>query len=74
MTTLTETARAVSLSGVGFGAHARRMAASIAATIAAWHTERAIAHLDAHMLRDIGMEGTRRFERPLPTDRPELWR
>ena len=29
---------------------------------------------EPHMLRDIGMEGTRRFERPLPTDRPELWR
>ncbi len=74
MTTLTEAARAASLSGAGFGAQARRITSSIAAAIAAWRTERALAHLDTHLLRDIGMEGSRPFERPLPTDRPELWR
>lgn len=74
MTTLTAAARAASLPGLGIGAHARHVTRAIAAAIAAWRTERALAHLDAHMLRDIGMEGTRPFERPLPTDRPEFWR
>jgi hypothetical protein len=74
MTSITEAARAASLSGVGIGAYARHLAGTIAAAIAAWRTERALAHLDTHMLRDIGMEGTRPFDRKLPTDHPELWR
>jgi hypothetical protein len=74
MATLTEAARAATLPDARLGAQARHLARAIAAAIARWRTERALAHLDAHMLRDIGMEGTRPFERPLPTDRPELWR
>lgn len=74
MSSFTEAARAASLSGVGLGAYARHLAGRIVAAIAAWRTERALADLDTHLLRDIGMEGARPFERPLPTDRPELWR
>jgi hypothetical protein len=74
MSSFTEAARAASLSGVGLGACARHLAGTIVAAIAAWRTERALAHLDPHLLRDIGMEGARPFGRTLPTDRPELWR
>lgn len=74
MMTRTEAARAASVPALGIGTHARRIARAITAALAAWRTERALAHLDAHLLRDIGMEGARPFERPLPTDRPELWR
>jgi hypothetical protein len=74
MTTLTEAARGASSPALGIGAHARQIARAITAAVAAWRTERALAHLDAHLLRDIGMEGRSPFERPLPTDRPELWR
>lgn len=74
MTTLTEAARAASLPGAGLGAQARHVARAIAAAVTRWRTERALAHLDPHLLRDIGMEGRSPFERTLPTDRPELWR
>lgn len=74
MTTVTEAARAAFFSALGIGAHARRIARAITAAVAAWHTERALAHLDAHLLRDIGMEGRSPFKRPLPTGRPELGR
>lgn len=74
MTTRTEAASAASVSALGIGTHARRIARAIMAAVAAWRTERALADLDAHLLRDIGMEGRSPFERPLPTDRPEVWR
>lgn len=74
MTTRTEAARAASFPALGIGTHARRIARAITAAVAAWRTERALADLDAHLLRDIGMEGRSPFERPLPTDRPEVWR
>lgn len=74
MTGMTEAARAAPFPGRGIGAHVRHVAHAMMVAMARRRTERALADLDAHLLRDIGMEGARRFEWQPPTDRPEFWR
>jgi hypothetical protein len=71
MTTITRAAPAAAIPAGGLADQARQLVRRIAVAVAAWRTERAVAELDEHLLRDIGMAGTRPFERPLPT---ELWR
>jgi uncharacterized protein YjiS (DUF1127 family) len=59
--------------GRGIAGRARDLGRSLAASLKRWRTARAIAELDDHLLRDIGMQGARPFERTLPLGRPELW-
>lgn len=73
MSTISEAAPASSLSGAGPAAPARSLARMLAGAVARWRTARAIAELDDHLLRDIGMLGAKRMESPLPFGRPDLW-
>lgn len=73
MTTCTEAARASSLPGPGIAGRVRELGRAIAAAAMRWRTARAIAELDEHLLRDIGMQGARPLERTLPLGRPDLW-
>lgn len=73
MTTYAEAARASSLPGSGLSGLARQLARAVAAALTRWRTARAIAELDDHLLRDIGMQGVRPVERALPLSRPDLW-
>lgn len=73
MTTLSEAASASSLPGAGPARNAWSLAKVLAGAVARWRTARAIAELDDHLLRDIGMLGAGPSEPHRPFGRPDLW-
>jgi hypothetical protein len=73
MTTLSEAASASSLPGAGPARTSWSLSGALAGAVARWRTARAIADLDDHLLRDIGMLGAARSEPRLPFGRPDLW-
>lgn len=73
MNTISEAAPASFLPGARSVRSSASLVKVLAGAVARWRTARAVAELDDHLLRDIGMQGANRTELRLPLGRPDLW-